>query len=268
MMKLLKRCVIFLLVVLGLLLLFRNFLVKVALEQGVRVATGLTLQVEAVDIPLTRTAFGVRGVKLFNPPAFADPVMLDVPEVYVAYDLPAILKKDLHFQEVRLHLEHLTVVRGKDGVLNLEAFKKFQPAGGESAPPSEGALPSKKSPPPALHIDLLVLKAGRVSFKDYSKAAKVEVREFDLNLDERMENIRDTNALVQMVILRTLSKTDLGQVLGPDLQAVGGLFGQAFKSTKDLTTGTLKSTTGMLKNTVQGVTGILGAPFKKDQGGQ
>ncbi len=144
-----------------------------SLKTAVRAAgvqgTGLTLKIDGVNIGIVKSLVGINGLTLYNPPAFFDKVMLDIPEIYVDYDAAALLKKKIHLKEVRLNVKELAVVRNAEGVLNLDSLKPVQTA--QSKPAAGKTEPGKTEPAPELTSDILVEEVGTVLYQDYSSGA-------------------------------------------------------------------------------------------------
>jgi len=149
----------------------KNIIVKTAITAGVKTMTGLKLDIESMNIGVLKTLVGIKGLKLYNPPQFEDALMVDLPEIYVDYDLKSFFDKKVHLEEVRLDMKELVVVKNKEGVLNIESLKAVQGAQQPQQQPGQKATPpaEKKEKMPEMKLDLLKLKIGRVLYKDYSK---------------------------------------------------------------------------------------------------
>ncbi|MBU4304100.1 MAG: AsmA family protein [Candidatus Omnitrophica bacterium] len=206
----------------------KNIIVKTAITAGVKTITGLRLDIESMNIGVLKTLVGIKGLKLYNPPQFEDALMVDLPEIYVDYDLKAFFDKKIHLEEVRLDLKEFIVVKNKDGVLNLDSLKAVQTAHQpQQQQARKSPLPAeKKEKMPEMKIDKLRLKIGKVVFKDYSKGAAPEVKEFNVNIDESFENITDPQALIRIILVKALSNKDLLKLLNFDLGSIAnGLTG-------------------------------------------
>ena len=196
-------------------LLAKNVIAQAALCGGVKAMTGLSLHTDRIEVGLLKSAVGVRGLRLGNPPGFSDPVMIDIPEVYVDYDLGAFLKQRVHLEEVRLHLKELVVVRNQQGQLNLNSLKpiqesKQQPRGQAATRPSQQAIPE-------IQIDRLHLQIGKVVYKDYTARGAPLIQEFPINLDEWHQHITNPTVLAGLIVSRALMKTSIARVTGFDL---------------------------------------------------
>lgn len=236
----------------------KDAIIKYAVTEGVKAVTGLTLQIDSLQIGFQKTLVGINGLKLFNPKGFEDKLMIDLPEIFVQYDLPALLKKEVHLQVVRLNLESFTVVKNKEGKLNLDALKPVQTAKEEKPAPEQKPQPEEKAAMPPLKIDLLELKIGTVYYKDYSVGPTPSVQEFKVNINERYENITDPQALVKIIVTKALAKTTIASLTNFDIAGLKkGLGGLVVEGGNDLG----KTTTESVKQTADSLKKLL--PFGK-----
>jgi hypothetical protein len=192
--------VIFLIVVTF--VLARNSILKKALPVGVKNIIGLELRVKNIDIGLFKPLIDVEDLEILNPKEFSDQVMVIFPEIFAEYDLGAFLKGKVHLKELRLNMRELQVVTNEKGRLNLDSLQVVQQK-------IQKLVPQGNSKPPEIKIDLLHLKVGRVLYKDYTGGGPAKVSYFNVNIDERMENITDPTRLVSFILVKALSKTDI-----------------------------------------------------------
>lgn len=180
----------------------KNLIAKAALLTSVKTITGLNLSIKDMDIGTFKTLIGVKELRLYNPPEFEDKLMVDMPEIYIDYNLAVFFKKKVHLEELRLNLKEFVVVKNEKGQLNLDALrvvKEKKTAG--------VAQKKEKSEIPQIQIDELRLKIGRVIYKDYSKGPPPKIREFNINIDERYQNISDPYTFTGLILARALMKT-------------------------------------------------------------
>ena len=230
--------------------MLKNVIAQAALSGGVKAITGLTLQMRSLDVGILRTLIGVKGVRLFNPSGFPDRVMVEMPELYVDYDLPAFFKGKVHLEEVRLDLKELTVVKNEKGVLNLDSLKAVQ-AGKEK----KTAFGQQKGKAPQVQIDRLHLKVGKVVYKDYSGGTPPQVNEFNVNIDEKYENISNPYVLGSLILSRALFKTTIARLANFDIKALEGQLGDVGAALKKYSGGmtqTLGKTVGSTKELGEG----------------
>lgn len=192
----------------------KNLIAQAAISGGVKVMTGLGLDIGSMDVGVLRSAIGITQLRLHNPEGFPDRYMVELPEIYVDYDLGAFFRRQVHLEEVRLHLAQFTVEKDRQGRLNLDSLKVIQ------ASKSGPAKPAAASPAPEIAIDRLQLKVGKVVYKDYSGGGEPKVQEFAINLDERYEHITNPQTLAALIVSRTLMNTTVAKLTGVNLTAL------------------------------------------------
>lgn len=205
------------------LFLVRNVVARTALAKAVTKITGLDFTTESVNIGVFNTSITMKGLRLHNPSGFPDPVMVDIARIYVDYDLGDCIRKKVHLEELALALDELVVVKNKEGELNLNALKvvkeekeKEEDKGKET--PAEG----EQGKAPEIQIDVLELKIGKVVYKDYSRGESPKVQEFNVNIDERYENITDLQKLGRLVVVKALRETAIARLAGFDMRLLEG----------------------------------------------
>ncbi len=204
-MKKTGQILLLLVILIAVLFLARNSIARVLIETGVKEVTGLPLKMGGLDLN-SGQFIKIDDLKLFNPAGFPDEPMVHIPEIYVAYDLAALMKGKAHLRELRFALEEFSVVRNEKGILNLDALKSLAklPEPGSGAPEN----PAQKA---KVQIDLFNLKVGRVLFKDYS-GGQPSVQTFHLDLNETYQKIQDPDALVRLIVVRALMNTSIGMI--------------------------------------------------------
>jgi hypothetical protein len=159
-----------------------------------------------------------------------------------------------------MNLEKLIIVKSQDGRTNIQSIKALRQKD-EERPPQE---PRPQASLPPIHIDLLTYKISKVIVKDYSGGGDPVIEEYSLNIDERLENIQDIDALVRVVALKTLTRLpnmvlqdfNLASLKGHLNGMLEGVVGQApgLKGTVDQS---LDTAADLLKKTGEGVSGVL-----------
>lgn len=212
-----KRFLIGFLAVAVLLFAAKGVIAKMALSGGVRAVTGLKLEIRSLQVGVFRSRVHARGVRLHNPAGFPDPVMADLPELYVDYDLPAFFTGRTHLRELRVDLKEFTVVKDRQGRLNLDSLTAVKKAKEETGKPAREKKPAR---PGSFQIDQLDLKVGKVIYKDYSAGGEPSVRGFNVNLHEQHRNVNDPTALGALIVSRALFNTAIAGLANFDLGAL------------------------------------------------
>lgn len=224
----------------------KNIIAKAVISAGVKAITGLKLDMKSLDIGVFKSLVSIKGFKLFNPPGFfEDRLMIDMPEVYIDYDLKALLKGKMHLEELRLDLKEFIIVKNHKGELNLDSLKTIRLKKSDSEKPA-----GKKSRASNLQIDILELKIGKVIYKDYYNRTRPRIREFRVDINERYENINDPRKFANLIVFKALMNTsvdsltdfDLGvledglsNTLGGALKIVEGTAGTVLKAGEKIT---------------------------------
>ena len=198
----------------------KDMLVKISVEKGVQVVTGLPLEIRSFKVGIINTLVGIKGLRLHNPSGYKDRIMFSMPEIYVDYNLSPIFRGKVHLEEMRIDMEEFTVVKNEKGELNLDSLKVVQAQKEGKEPRQKTASEGGKTP--QIQIDSLELKIGKVVFKDYSRGSTPSVKEFKVDLNEKYENITDPYALIKLIVVRTLMNTTIAGLTDFDL---GGLKG-------------------------------------------
>ena len=277
-MKKLLFVVVGLLLLVAVLLFAKNIIAKVSVEKGVEMVTGLRLDMQSLDVAIIETLIGIEGLQLYNPEGYKDKVMVDIPEIYVDYDLGAFFKGEVHLEEVRLNLKEFVVVKNEKGELNLNALKVVKEEGKEEVVEEKTSVKEEKTKMPPLQIDVLELKIGKVIYKDYSKGTPPKVREFNININERYENITDPKTFASLILVKTLAgttiarlanfdlgplKTQVGETLKEATEITQETVGEAVEAVKEMDVEKVKETTGKAVDAGKEATEKVTETFKK-----
>lgn len=194
----------------------KDIIVKASVEKGVEIVTGLRLNMASLNVGIIKTLVGIRDLRLFNPKGYKDKIMLEMPEIYLDYDLPAVMRGKIHLEELRIDMKEFVVVKNENGELNLDSLKVIQAQKeGQKVQEKEGGTPE-------IQIDTLQLKIGKVIYKDYSRGGRPVIKEFTLNLDEKYENISDPYSLVSLIVVKSLMNTTIARLVDFDLKGLQG----------------------------------------------
>ncbi|NQT95263.1 MAG: hypothetical protein HQ572_02325 [Candidatus Omnitrophica bacterium] len=251
-----KKLAIILIVIIVLVLVLsvgKNMIVKAGIEKGVKLVTGLQLRMGGLNIGIIKTLVGINNLKLYNPKGYQDKVMLNMPEVYVDYDLPAVFQGTVHLNEMRINLKEFMVVKNEKGELNLDSLKVVQ-AQKEGKAPEE----KEKAKAPDIKIDSLNLKIGKVIYKDYSRGGTPSVREFNVNLDEKYENITNPYALVSLIVVKALMNTTIASLTNFDLGGLKGTVSDTLGAAGKIATETVTKVTDTVGETTEALSKTAG----------
>ncbi|MEA3328974.1 MAG: hypothetical protein U9Q08_04540 [Candidatus Omnitrophota bacterium] len=243
----------------------KDLIIKASIEKGVETITGLRLSMQGLRVGIINTFLRVKGLELFNPKGYKDRIMLDMPEIYVDYDLPAIIKGKIHLKEMRMNLREFTVIKNEAGELNLNSLKVVQAEKEGKRAQVKKAQVKEKGKVPEIQIDSLELKIGKVVYKDYSKGKIPSVKEFNINLNERYENVTDPYSLVSLIVVRALTNVAIAGLIDFDLQSLQGTISGVLATTQKATVEVMEKTQEIIKGTTQKTQEVAGQTTQKAQ---
>lgn len=249
------RIIVILVVIVGILVVGKNFLVKFAVEKGVYAATGLPLKMKKLNIGLITTNIGIQDLNLYNPKGFPKEVMFRAPEIFIDYNLGAMITGKIHLEDIRLDFDQFVIVKNKEGKTNLEALipekEKAEKREAEKKPKKKGKMPD-------IQIDHLSVKIGKIIYKDYSGGGEPSVKEFKINLSQEYNDVtnKNMNWHILMITNKAIMKTTLSSLADFNMDIFKGVSGVSEKAVE-----TLKGTAETLKGTVETLKGKLKLPF-------
>lgn len=236
--------------------IMKDAIIKGAIVSSVDKATGLRLTIGSFKADFGKSVIDIRDLKLANPPGFGRTFMIDAPEVYIAYDLAAIMKGKTHLKVLRLDLKEFVLIRAASGATNIDTLRSRMAAQSGKRPDS-----AKSS----LLIDELSLKIGRVAYKDLGFPSAS--RDLNLNINERFSNITDIQQVVGIIMMRAVINSGVARLANLDTSdlkniannAMQGALEQAFAGSGLGSSDTAKQAVGAVKE----IMNIFGSGEKK-----
>jgi len=262
-MKKLGKIIIVVLILFVTLVLARNIIIKNAISFTVKALTGLKLGIGDINVNLFGGKIDIHNLKLYNPSGFKEEFMIDLPHAYINCDLPGFLKGNIHLRELSIDLYEFVVVRNEKNELNLNSLKIVK-----AEKEKKEQKVSKSSRMPNLTIDLLQLKIGKVIYKDYTKQPSPQIKEYNINLDERYENITNSSDFMHLIITKALINTTIAKLANFDmdsfktipnsiLQGATGTAAGALNAGQKVGTKATNTIKGFLEKTTEGIEKIV-----------
>lgn len=195
-----KKLLIIAVAVLFALGILKDQAIKAAVTIGATQVVGAPVHIDGMSVGVFRQSVRIKGLKIYNPAGFSRGLLVDIPTISVDYDLPAILKGDLHLPFLVLDLKEMTVIRNKEGRLNVDALKVAQKGRQEQKPAK--AVP--------LRIDAATLNLGKVIVKDYTKGQRPSVQVYDIGVHNKtFRGIKSAEQFAALVMVQSLGPTAL-----------------------------------------------------------
>lgn len=179
----------------------KDHLIRFGVERAVGVVTGAPCRIGSLKIGLFSHQITIRRLTLYNPAQFPKGILVDIPTVYVEYDLPSLLVGRVHLPFAVIDLKEVGVVKNKEGKLNVDSLKPVETQ-------KTVQKTKQKGTPQALRIDRLTLSIGRVVLKDYTRGSLPDVKVFEVGIKERhYRTITDASQLVVLILSEALRHT-------------------------------------------------------------
>jgi uncharacterized protein involved in outer membrane biogenesis len=251
--------IIVLIVIFGLTLaglyMFRDNLLKVAIEKGIEHTTGLDITIGNIKTDIRKTNITINNLLMNNPKDFKDRVMVDMPHIYADYNLSALMQGDIHLYSMIIDIKECSVVKNKDGKLNLDYLKPIQDMADQAK-----AIRKPQADAPDFRIDNLELKIGRVYYKDYSSGPIPHTLQFDLNMDEKFSDITDADTIVNLIVFKAIMNTTIGSLIRLDINSLRNNIGNTLSTAQNVAGRAVQSTA---KTATDAAGKVLTLPFKK-----
>jgi len=252
--RLLLRLVIIVVVIVVALVLARNILIKLGINSGSKMLSGLNVSVDKVDVGLTKSAAGLEGITIHTAAGFPEGTVIEIPEVYVDYNHRQILGDTIHLEELRLRIDKVVVVKNSEGEINLlklvkvlnERFKSEQ---------KKAETPGKKSGK-AIKIDRLQLDVGSILYKDHSVDPPTE-KVINLNIHEVHEDISSPAMVATIITLKAMSALGMDMLSLADMDVLKGMAGGSLDNLKGMTDDAMQQAQGIADEFTKSPTNVL-----------
>jgi len=220
-----QKIVVIILVVFFGLGIIKNPLVKTIVTNTGSFVMGAKLSINSFAVGVFKQAVRIKGLKVHNPKGFPKGVLIDIPEIGVEYNLPAVFKGKIHLPLIVLDLKEMIVVKNKDGQLNVDALKVSQQA---QKPKKKGIVKKDKKATKkmAIQIDEARLNLGKVVVKDYSKGDLPIIFAYDIGVKDKV--YKDIKSAEQFALLVMLEAMGPAGLKGAAIYGAATVLGVAF----------------------------------------
>ncbi len=216
--------------------------------------TGLHTVIEDVEVNILRRTLIMRNVVLSNPPDFSYPEWMTIRKVYIRYDWITLFGNNPHFDEVRMEIPRMYLIRRDDGDLNIERIvrkSETSASGGQSStppltdgasPPADAAhAPERTSKIAGYSIDQLRITLDEVEVRRYTKdQSEPVIMPLPVGLDRTFSKVTNlrlvTTQLADDLILRAGLNlvANLDATLQDAVDEDGNLNAEGLKQFKEL----------------------------------
>jgi hypothetical protein len=92
---------------------------RLVVQHNIRAQTGMEAEIGKFHLGLMEPVIHVENFKLYNPAEFGGTPFLNIPEIHVEYDQPALKRGEIHLTLLRFNLGELDIVKNQAGQTNL-----------------------------------------------------------------------------------------------------------------------------------------------------
>jgi len=156
------RIAVLAVVLITLLLVFKDTILCKVAEHQIRAETGMDVKIGRFSSGLFAPVVTIENLKLYNTPEFGGTEFLIIPELHIEFDPEALAEQKVRIKLMRLNLAELDVVKNFAGETNIVSMMKKVPKG-KLAP--HGIQVGKKKFE-FESIDVLNLSLGRLRYID------------------------------------------------------------------------------------------------------
>jgi len=175
----------------------KDLIIKTTVEITASQVLGAPVHIGGMSVGIFKQSVRIKNLRIGNPSGFPAGNMADIPQIGVDYDLGTILKGELYLPLVIVNLEQMTVVKNKDGKLNVDALKVAQRKQG----PDSSQMP--------MRIDTAILNLGKVVVEDHTKEPPT-VKAFDIGVNNKtFRNINSAQQFATLVMVQSMGPTAL-----------------------------------------------------------
>ncbi len=199
------------------LVLTKNYIMEVALEQKIKFATGLKTDIGDVDF---RMFFDheiyVTDLRIFHPPGFEDGVMFTVPEMYIRYNPQTAFDKVKEIDELRVHLKKMEIVRNELNELNVDSLK-FMSRKKKTNADMLRRVSGKKNKD--LFVRKCTLRIEDVRFRDFTREPPRR-DEWTINVIQNYEIIQSVEQLGRLMLIQAVTGSGIQGAVDVDIESV------------------------------------------------
>lgn len=205
----------------------KDLVIKVVVQAVTRQVTGADVHIGGFSFGIFRQSIRINNFVMYNPAGFSRGVLVELPRVYIDYDLPSLLRGKLHLPLVDVSLKEMSLEKNKEGRMNVDSLKISQ----KEEPKEEKKRVAKKTL--VMQIDLLNLQLGRIVSKDYAVGAEPSIKVYDINLKKSYKNITSAQQLAVLILTEPMKQAGIkgAKIYGLSTLAGAGFFPVAIATT-------------------------------------
>jgi hypothetical protein len=184
------------------LLIIKNPIAKQKFEGAISRITASPISMQFFSLSFEGGDIEITNLNLLN----ERQVVFPIQKVYLDFDRLSIFTKQPRFEQVRVYVGDVVIVRNEDRSINLSKFAPLVP----------------QMDTPQFHIDDLRVQLASVTFKDYTKINRTtgepSSKKIKVDYKASFKNVTSAKALMSIILFETLKQSGLHKTLNIDLK--------------------------------------------------
>lgn len=207
----------FILVGFTLLFVAQDWVIKIVAEYEVTRITGFKTKAHSLKYDFPSTIL-IKELEILNPSGFQEKVFVNIPEIYVSFDLFGFFKgKGIHFSEIRLDIQEVHIEKNLKGVSNVDLLRTV----GGSRKSKQSLPPQTPKPLVPFLLEHFEFSLRNVSYQDhsgmYGSSGLPNKLSVDMNIQKRVyKDIHDPQILVNLILTEIIRRETFGRLLNLD----------------------------------------------------
>lgn len=202
-----NKIIIILLVFASLLavIFMRDLIIKSVVGSVITGITGAPTRVGGLSLSVIKQKFRIINFRMYNPKGFPSDILVDIPNIYVAYDLGSMLKGKLYIKQIDFELKEMGIVKNKEGKLNVDSLKIVE----QGKPGISGKAAIKQLKEIPMRIDLVNLDIGKIVSREYRVNGPPRIKVHEVNLKKSYRNITSVQQLTLLILSESLKSAGI-----------------------------------------------------------
>lgn len=189
---------------------FKNFFVARLLESQSEALLGVNIVIKKLDISFLANYLRIEGLTIENPPGFGEKEFAYIPSMAIAcHPLDYLKNKEIKIYFLGLDIDHINIIKNKQGLVNLKTINPIMNQNNNDAGDNK------------FSVEIFRLNLKDVYYFDYQSGKALKPKVYNVNIKNTLfSNLNNPNDIVDLVVLKILSNTAIGQLINMSIAPV------------------------------------------------
>lgn len=197
----------------------KDFIAKQIIISSFNKKLDLNSSIGEVKLGLLETNINIKNFQVFNPQGFSKRIMIKIPQLFIDYDMLALLNNKVHFKKLKIYLEEFLVEKNKVGRVNIKTIKLAETKTSKKIPSQLKKEDKKEKNSINLKIDKMHLIIDRIIYSDMTSDEEKRGI-FNINLDKKFKDITSMNQLRKLIITQVAFPLALDKIKNLNLEDI------------------------------------------------